>query len=156
LSWQTMDPRLRLSTAPGLDGLIAVQPPKDFGLHIVDASTSDSVATMMLTIPQINGRDLNDLDIVERDGVEWTRWGSSLHMPLDAVSTLSDGTSTVTIAADGYAEWRAVATASTPVDIEIVTTGAWRAYDPSFRPLANGSGDAEISLPPGSGLAYIV
>ena len=60
LAWNGMDPRLRLATVPNLDGLIAVRPPADvpapaagyIDAHIVDASASDTVATMMLIIPQ--------------------------------------------------------------------------------------------------------
>src|SRR5207249_4037095 len=71
LAWNGMDPRLRLAAVPNLDGLIAVRPPSDAPapaaghidtrFHIVDASASDTVATMMLIIPQLNGRDLDDL-----------------------------------------------------------------------------------------------
>src|SRR6266566_5185224 len=71
LAWNGMDPRLRLATVPNLDGLIAVRPPTQgpappptaghIDAHIVDASASDTVATMMLIIPQLNGRDLDDL-----------------------------------------------------------------------------------------------
>ncbi len=157
LSWPTMDPRLRLATTPELNGLIAVRPPKEPGFYIVDPSASDAVATMMLLIPQINGRDLNDLDIVVRDGVEWTRFGSYMHVPLDAVPVLPGGaTSTVTIGPDGYAEWRAVATDSTPVGVDIATTGAWRIYDPAFTSVAASEGPSEIVLPPAGGLAYII
>jgi len=157
LSWQTRDPRLRLSTVAELDGLIAVRAPNDPGFHIVDASASDSVATMMLRIPQLAGRDLNDLAIVVRDGVEWTRFGSSMHMPLDAVAVLPTAApSTVTIGPQGDAEWRAVAIESAAVGVDIDTTGKWRIYDASFAPIADGAGRAEISLPVGSGRAYII
>src|SRR5260370_4220628 len=84
LAWNGMDPRLRLATVPNLDGLIAVRPPADvpapaatagyISANIVDASASDTVATMMLIIPQDVGRALDDLDIVARHGAEWTRF----------------------------------------------------------------------------------
>jgi hypothetical protein len=157
LMWPTLDPRLRLATAPELDGLIAVRPPFDPAFYIVDPSASDTVATMMLSIPQLAGRDLNDLDIVVRDGVEWTRFGSYVHRPLDAVPVLPDGaTSTVTIGPDGFAEWRAVATAAAPVELDIETTGAWRLYDPAFASVASGKGSSRALLPAASGLAYIM
>jgi hypothetical protein len=157
LSWPTMDPRLRLSTAPELNGLLAVRPPKEPGFYIVDPSTSDTVAKMMLLIPQLNGRDLNDFDIVVRDGVEWARFGSYMHMPLDAVPVLPGGaTSTVAIGPNGYAEWRAVATDSTPVGVNIATTGAWRIFDPAFTPVADGKGNSETFLPAASGFAHII
>ena len=166
LAWNGMDPRLRLATVPNLDGLIAVRPPTQgpapapaagyTDAHIVDASASDTVATMMLIIPQLNGRDLDDLDIVERDGAEWTRFGSYIHQPLASVPVLPRGaTEVVTIGPEGYAEWRAVASDVTPVQVTITTTGAWQLYDPAFTTVANGKGSDVTSLPAGSGLAYI-
>ncbi len=166
LAWNGMDPRLRLATVPNLDGLIAVRPPADvpalaatagyINAHIVDASASDTVATMMLIIPQDVGRDLEDLDIVERDGAEWTRYGSYMHQPLASVPVLPRGaTEVVTIGPESYAEWRAVASDATPVQITITTTGAWHFYDPEFKTVASGKGNAATSLPAGNGLGYL-
>ena len=61
----------------------------------------------------------------------------------------------VTIGPEGYAEWRAVASDVTPVQITITTTGAWHLYDPAFTTVANGKGSAVTSLPAGSGLGYL-
>src|SRR6266481_2786231 len=165
LAWNGMDPRLRLATVPNLDGLIAVRPPVFavpapaagyIDAHIVDASASDTVAKMMLIIPQDVGRDLEDLDIVERDGAEWTRFGSYMHQPLASVPVLPNGAKeVVTIGPKGYAEWRAVASDVTPVQVTITTTGAWHPYDPAFTSLANGKGSAVTSLPAGNGLGYL-
>src|SRR5213596_743258 len=166
LAWNGMDPRLRLATVPNLDGLIAVRPPADvpalaatagyINANIVDASASDTVATMMLIIPQDVGRDLEVLDIVERDGAEWTRYGSYMHQPLALVPVLPRGvTEVVTIGPESYAEWRAVASDVTPIQVTITTTGAWHLYHPAFTSLANGKGSAVTSLPAGSGLAYM-
>jgi hypothetical protein len=165
LSWNGMDPRLRLATVPNLEGLIAVRPPADvqapaaagyMEAHIVDASGNDAVATMMLIIPQGAGRDLDDLDIVQRDSAEWTRFGSYIHRPLAAVPVLPKGANeVVTIGPEGYAEWCAVASDATPVQITITTTGAWHLYDPEFKTVANGKGNAATSLPAGKGLGYL-
>jgi len=165
LAWKGLDPRLRLVTVPNLEGLIAVRPPADvqapaaagyMEAHIADASGSDTVATMMLIIPQLNGRDLDDLDIVQRDGAEWTRFGSYMHRPLASVPALPNGaTEVVTIGPEGYAEWRAVASGATPVQITITTTGAWHLYDPEFKTVATGKGNAATSLPAGKGLGYL-
>jgi len=161
LAWNGMDPRLRLATVPNVDGLIAVRPPAKpaeghIDAHIVDASASDTVATMMLIIPQLNGRDLDDLDIVERDGAEWTRFGSYMHQPLALVPVLPRGaTEVVTIGPEGYAEWRAVASDVTPVQVTITTTGAWHLYDPAFTTVANGKGSDVAWLPAGKGLGYL-
>lgn len=166
LAWSSMDPRLRLAAVPGLDGVIAVRPPSDMPapapgqpdtrFHVVDASTSDRVATMMLVIPQLNGRDLDDLDIEQRDGAEWARFGSYLHRPIASVPVVPRGdTDVVTIGGEGHAEWRALATDATPVEVGITTSGAWHLYDPAFRSVANGVGSAVASLPAGSGLGYL-
>ena len=159
-----MDPRLRLAAVPNLEGLIAVRPPAPaaapaagyIDAHIVDASASDTVAKMMLIIPQLNGRDLDDLEIVERNGAEWTRWGSYMHQPLASVPVLPKATNeVVTIGPEGYAEWRAVASNATSEQITITTTGAWHLYDPAFKTVANGKGNAVTSLPAGNGLGYL-
>jgi hypothetical protein len=165
LAWNRMDPRLRLAAVPNLEGLIAVHPPSDTPappagsidtrLHLVDASASDTVATMMLIIPQFNGRDLDDLDIVERDGAEWTRFGSYMHQPLASVPVLPSGATDVTIGPEGYAEWRAVASDLTPVQVSLTTTGAWHLYDSAFASVANGKGSDVVSLPAGNGPAYV-
>jgi CubicO group peptidase (beta-lactamase class C family) len=164
LAWNGMDPRLRIATVPNLEGLIAVrwhteiQPPAPgyTDAHIVDASGSDTVATMMLIIPQGAGRDLDDLDIVQRDGAEWTRFGSYMHQPLASVPVLPKGaTEVVTIGPEGYAEWRAVASDVTPLQVTITTTGAWHLYDPEFKTVASGKGNAATSLPAGNGLGYL-
>ena len=82
------------------------------------------------------------------------RFGSFMHQPLDAVPVLPRGaTSTVTIGPDGYAEWRAVGTDSTPVGVDIATTGAWRIYDSAFKSVANGKGNSQAFLPAASGFA---
>jgi hypothetical protein len=61
----------------------------------------------------------------------------------------------VTIGPQGYAEWRAVASDVTPVQITITTTGAWHFYGTAFKTVANGKGDAVTSLPAGNGLGYL-
>ena len=154
--WSTMNPRLRLATLPELNGLILFRFPYDGQYYVVDPSASDLIATNMLIIPQLNGRDLDDLNIALRNGVEWIRFGSYMHQPLSSVVVMPrNTTSKVTIGPEGYAEWRAIATDVNPVRINISTIGAWRIYDPSFTNLANGKGNGVASLPAGSGLGYL-
>lgn len=166
LAWSGMDPRLRLAAVPNLNGIIAVRPPADVPappagqvdarFHLVDASTSDAVAKMMLIIPQLNGRDLDDLDIEQRDGEEWVRFGSYLHRPLASVPVQHGGTTAVvTIGPEGHAEWRAIVNGSPPVEVAITTTGAWQLYDETFTSVANGEGSAVASLPSGGRVGYL-
>lgn len=61
----------------------------------------------------------------------------------------------VTIGPDGYAEWRAVLSDVTPVQVTITTTGAWHLYDPAFTTVANGKGSDVACLPAGNGLRYL-
>ncbi len=61
----------------------------------------------------------------------------------------------VTIGPEGYAEWRAVASDVTPVQVTITTTGAWHLYDPAFTTVANGKGSDVAWLPAGNGLGYL-
>ena len=79
-----------------------------------------------------------------------------MHQPLASVPVLPNGAKeVVTIGPEGYAEWRAVASDVTPVQVTITTTGAWHLYDPAFTSLANGKGSAVTSLPAGKGLGYL-
>ena len=61
----------------------------------------------------------------------------------------------VTIGPEGYAEWRAVGSDVTPVQVTITATGAWHLYDPAFTTVANGKGDGVACLPAGNGLGYL-
>jgi hypothetical protein len=157
LSWPTMDPRLRLATAPDLRGLLAVRPPMDAGWHVVDPSASDTLAKMMLVIPQLNGRDLDDLVIEPRAGAEWARWGGYLYRPLAQVPLLPRGSTTaVDIGPEGHAEWRALAIETQATEVAIATAGAWRLFGPDFRSVASGSGNGVASLAPGAGLGHVM
>jgi hypothetical protein len=111
---------------------------------------------MMLVIPQLNGRDLDDLVVEQRDGTEWVRFGSYLHRPLASVPVLLRGTSdVVTIGPEGHAEWRAVESAPSSAAISITTTGAWHLYDEAFTSVANGRGSATVALPAGGRAGYV-
>ncbi len=64
---------------------------------------------------------------------------------------LPSGPSSVAIDAEGRAEWRTVASAST-LSVEGAT--AWRVFDADLAPVASGSGDASAVAVPAGG--YIV
>jgi hypothetical protein len=68
---------------------------------------------------------------------------------------IRDTTGVVTIGPEGYAEWRAVPSDVTPVQITITTTGAWHLYDSAFTSLTNGKGNAVTCLPAGDGPGYL-
>lgn len=157
LAWPTMDPRLRLAAVDELPGLIAVRPSGDAGWHVVDPSASDAIATMMLVVPQLAGRDLDDLVIEPRDAAQWARWGGYLYRPLAQVPLLPRGAdSVVTLGPAGHAEWRAVASDGAATELAITTAGPWRLFDPGFKTVAHGDGSGRAVLPPGSGLGYLL
>jgi CubicO group peptidase (beta-lactamase class C family) len=159
LSWSALDPRLRLSAMPDLTGLVAIRalvdtmpaPLPDRRLRLVDPS-SDTTAASMLILPQVNGRDLEELSFETRGAAEWARFGSYMHRPLATVPLLASGTTNVTIGAEGYAEWRAI---TRPATLTIRGRGAWQLYDATFASIAHGTGNATTSLPAGDGLGYL-
>jgi CubicO group peptidase (beta-lactamase class C family) len=163
LAWNGMDPRLRLYSEPTLKGLLAISAPvetppagaPDSRLRLVDPSTSDTSAASTLVVPQLNGRDLEELKIETRGGEEWARLGSYLHRPLGTVPLLTSGPTEVTIGPEGHAEWLAVSRAA-PVTITLTGARAWHLYDATFTSMARGNDEsAAPSLPAGSGLAYL-
>jgi hypothetical protein len=150
--------RFSVTAIPELPGLLIAWQSGDTPAPIVlDPSGSDMTARMMLVIPGMNGRDLNDLDIVNQGGEEWLRWADSLHRPLATVPLLPAGASTaVSIGPEGYAEWRTVQAGAAPVQLSISGTSAWRFYDAEFQALASGTASGETSLSAGTGLGYLL
>ncbi len=150
--------RFSLVAIPELPGLVIAWQSGDTPAPIVlDPTASDTTARMMLVIPAMNGRDLNDLDVVNQGGEEWLRWGDSLHRPQATVPLLhANASSTVSIGAEGFAEWRSVQAGAAPVQITLSGASAWRLYDPDFHCIASGTASGQTSLPAGAGLAYLL
>ena len=111
----------------------------------IDPRDSDDVGVMFVQLPAVNGRDMNDLRIIPRDGEEWVQFGSAMYRPAESILPLEDGEVRITIGDDATVEWRSV-----PVDTRLESTGdgTWRAYTPDGDPIdvAAGSG----VLPAGS------
>jgi CubicO group peptidase (beta-lactamase class C family) len=150
------DPRFTLASVPELSGLVMASPSLGISPQVLDPSTSDTVARMMLVIPGLMGRDLNDLDVVVKGGEEWVRWGDFLHRPAATLPVLPAGTTnSVVIGVEGYSEWRAVQAGAAPVTVSVSGTYAWRFYGPDFTPLASGAATGQATLPAGTGLGYL-
>ena len=151
------DPRFTLASVPELSGLVMARPALvGYDPQVLDPSTSDTVARMMLVIPGMNGRDLNDLDVVVKGGEEWVRWGDWLHRPTATVPVLpAVSTNNVIIGVEGNSEWRAVQAGAAPVTVSISGAYAWRFYGPDFTPLASGAATGQATLPAGTGLGYL-
>jgi hypothetical protein len=146
--YDSAPPALQVSSVPGLPGYVAVCAWAE-GWHIDDATLSDDVAQLFLQIPGNFGRDQEDLFVVPREGEEWMRWSATLFRPLATVPGLAAGANTVTIGAEGYAEWRTVGAAA---DLHVSGATAWYLYDgDSFAKLAKGAGEpADVAAPAGA------
>lgn len=118
--------------------------------------TTDRLDGMFLRIPQGAGRDLVDAAIESRETEEWIRLGSVLLRPLSGVPAAPAGPTTVTIGAEGYAEWRKLPPAG---QISIGDCRAWNLYNidkKKFMLLANGSGAGTAVLPGSGDAAYLL
>lgn len=151
-----MSPRFGLATSPDLPGYVIACPP-DGSPHLLDPSGSDVRAAMMVVIPGNFGRDLNDLDVVVRDGEEWVRWGAWMYRPQATVPALVAGaTNPVALGAEGYAEWRAVQAGAAQRSVRVAGAGAWRMYDPSFKLAGSGAVTGQMTVPAGAGTWHLV
>jgi hypothetical protein len=93
---------------------------------------------MFLQIPGIGSRDLEDAVVEQHGSDEWIRYGGTLYRPQATVPVLGAGADTVTFGAEGYAEWRSLATGGA---VTIAAGGAttWRLYSPDFAALDSGT-----------------
>jgi hypothetical protein len=132
---------------PGLNGYVTVTT-SPYGNQVVDPSVSDALGAMLLQIPGVGSRDLEDV-VVERHGSEdWIRFGSTLYRPEDAVPELATGPNSVTFAAEGYAEWRMLASAAS---VQIDAGTAWRLYDADLKVLDGGTTYPATTTAPSAG-----
>jgi hypothetical protein len=119
-------------------------------LQVVNPFFSDSRAGMMLLIPQLNGKELDDVVIETRTGEEWICFGSYLYRPQETMQALSNGT--VIIGAEGLAEWRSIdATGTKTVTIiPAVAGGRWKIYTSDFTKMETGEGTKSVTLSGGT------
>jgi len=123
------------------------------GSQVVDPTLSDSRAGMMLVIPQLKGRDLNDLVIEDRGGDEWLRLGSYLFRPRETVEKLSKGETAIVLGPDGNGEWRVIDRLNKAKTLTISperSDGSWRLYDANLKQIERGKGKKSLSLAGGT------
>ena len=121
------------------------------GLQVVNPFFSDSRAGMMLLIPQMYGTELDDVVIETRAGKEWIRFGSYLYRPQETIQELSNGT--VSIGAEGLAEWRSLDATGITKTVTItpaVAGGRWKIYDSNFKQIETGEGTKSVTLSGGT------
>jgi hypothetical protein len=133
------------------NGFLAVN--RGGALQVVDPTSEDARASIMLTIPQVYGRDLDDLVIDSTHEGEWIRIGSTLYRPQETLTTLVAGSNIVTIGSEGLAEWRKL-----PVkgSVSISGASAWRLYGAELEQMAAGKGTGSTVLPGSGTAAYLM
>lgn len=138
-----------------VDNMLVVQ---QDGFQVVNPLFGDFRAAMTLLIPQINGRDIDDVFVEMRSGEEWLHHrGSYLYRPGDTVAALADGINIVPIGGEGLSEWRqlnAVGATKTVVIAPVDADGRWKIYDSSFRQIDMGAGARSLSL--SDGIYYLL
>ena len=128
-------PLLLVGDIPDLQGYVTITTPS-YGNQVVDPSESDDLGAMFLQIPGFGSRDLEDAVVTRRGAEDWIQWGSTLYRPEDTAPALAAGANTVTFGAQGYAEWRELASAAS---LQIGAGTAWRLYDADMVVLAAGT-----------------
>ncbi|MEZ5117477.1 MAG: serine hydrolase domain-containing protein [Candidatus Nanopelagicales bacterium] len=144
MAWNA--PASRLEAIPDLPGYLVLN-----GVP-VDADYSDDLAPMFLVVPNANGRDLNDLEVLRVGGQEWLRQGGSVMRPVDGVPVLVAGANAVPFGDTGYAEWRSVPGAGT---VSVSGVSDWAVYSADYERLAAGSGSADGVAVPTGGLLLL-
>lgn len=107
------------------------------GIQTVNPSFSTSTAGMMLLIPQIYGRDLDDVAIENHTDGEWIRLGSFLYRPPETIPALVAGSNYVSIGSQGLAEWRTIDATGATKTISIPPDARWEIYTSSFERIEN-------------------
>lgn len=140
---------LELKTHAPLDGYVFVESKP---LSDMLPRDDNRLNGMDLLIPQVAGRDLADLSVEIWEGQQWLRYGSTLYRPLSGLAAVATGSSTVTLGADGFTEWR-----SLPASCTISVSGAadWEILGPDFLPIAYGRGAGSQRLS-GNGVNYLM
>jgi len=136
-----------LMQLPAVDNLLFA---RTGGLQVVNPLPSDTTAGMMLLIPQKNGKELDEVVIETRSNEEWIRFGSYLYRPQETLPALVS--ETVTIGADGLAQWRSVKiTGSKTIIITPATDeGYWRIYNSDLQLKETGKGTRSVTLSTGT------
>ena len=134
-----MDPRVLLQAIEGADGYVFSTSPDGIMTTRPAPESDDSESCFFILIPQINGRDLYDVNIIRRGDEEWLRQSSTLYRPLETVPTAVSGENAFKIGQEGFAEWLHL-----PAGAQFKTTGAsaLKLYDEDFAQLDTEPGSA--------------
>ncbi|MFN8126338.1 MAG: serine hydrolase domain-containing protein [Candidatus Nanopelagicales bacterium] len=141
---------LKIAAIPGLSGYLWAAGTQ-FGSVPFNAMTSDTLGTMFLQVPLLNGRDLYDFEFTKRNGEEFLTFDSSVLRPVAKVPALSPGSNQVTIGTEGLVEWRKLTSAAS---IRISGQSNWKLFDKDLSLIdSGGSTNAKKNAPAGAFLA---
>ncbi|HOI17603.1 MAG TPA: serine hydrolase domain-containing protein [Geobacteraceae bacterium] len=107
------------------------------GMQAVNPSFSSVTAGMMLLVPQVYGRDLDDIVIENHVDGEWARLGSFLYRPQETIPALGAGRNSVRIGSEGLAEWRIIDATGVSKTISIPPDTRWDMYNSNFERIGN-------------------
>jgi CubicO group peptidase (beta-lactamase class C family) len=107
------------------------------GFQAVNPFFSNSTAGMMLLLPQVYGRDLDDVVVENHADGEWVRLGSFLYRPRETVPALGAGRNFVRIESEGLAEWRSIDATGAPKTLTIPPDARLKIYTSNFERIEN-------------------
>ncbi len=153
-------PRLSLYAEPGLDGVVMAgrwTSNSAPATQVLNASADDSTATMILVIPLMNGRDMNDLNVESYGAEEWLRMGSYRFRPLETVPDVTVSPTEVTIGEDGFNEWVHLPATGSAITISAPSSGRWAVYDSQWALVSTGLGSTTSAVTfPASGYVIVI
>lgn len=131
-------PMLKLQDVPGLPGYVTVTTAdwEGFSSQVVDASRQDDCGFMCLKIPVSQSRDMNDLEIVVRNGEDWLRSGSAIYRPRETVPVLDKEWRKIEVESADMGSWFRSESALTAKAKGLT---AWKVFDQELKLLSEGS-----------------
>ena len=126
------------------------------GNKIIDAYTAQS----SIQIPGMNGRDLQDIEVFEEEGVEYAKIGGYLTMSEDTMQALASTSQAIcTIGDKGYTRWFTIPDnmAQQSMACTLPQAGAIMVYNQQGQLVENTylTGHTTITLPDGGYIAFV-
>ncbi|MFP4129069.1 MAG: serine hydrolase domain-containing protein [Desulfonatronovibrio sp.] len=149
-------PRMKLIAEDGLPGHLFAGGEGEYSPVVTDQN--NELAQMDLLIPIANGRDLSDLEIINKGGEEWLKLSGFLYRPLETVPAVMHGTQTQLIIQEKYqTEWLRLEQAGTEADMTLSgpDNARWIVWDEQFNQVDRGWGQASIALSDQGGPYYV-
>lgn len=126
------------------------------GNKIIDAHYAQST----IQIPGMNGRDLQDIEIIEKEGVEYLLAGSYIGISEDAIKNMANAKEAIcTIGEEGYARWFTVPTAlaNKTITLTVPQNGSVMVYNMQGQLVENTyiTANTTVTLPQDGYIAFV-